>query len=115
MIEKGSHKWEDARRKRLVRIAPAWAGSKARNAAERLVKQLLEGNAWQADHVIPVYKGGGLCDIDNLRTLCTLCHQVARPSVCVPDAVRIIVFPAKLGLLGCQRGAQEHMRIIGSE
>ena len=39
--------------------------------------QTLEGNAWHADHVIPVYKGGGMCQLDNLRTLCVPCHQVS--------------------------------------
>ena len=58
-------------------MAPAWAAPRARNAAARLVKQALEGNAWQADHIVPVFRGGGLCDLDNMRTLCTLCHQVA--------------------------------------
>ena len=38
--------------------------------------QTLEGNAWHADHIIPVYKGGGMCQLDNLRTLCVPCHQV---------------------------------------
>ena len=44
-------------------------------AQERLLKAALEGNAWQADHIIPVYRGGGLCGLENLRTLCTPCHQ----------------------------------------
>ena len=45
-----------------------------KSAQERLVKTALEGNAWQADHVVPVYRGGGLCGLENLRTLCTPCH-----------------------------------------
>jgi hypothetical protein len=32
------------------------------------------GNAWQADHIKAVHLGGGLCDITNFRTLCTVCH-----------------------------------------
>lgn len=32
------------------------------------------GNAWQADHIRAVHLGGGLCDITNFRTLCTICH-----------------------------------------
>ncbi len=43
--------------------------------------QTLEGNAWHADHVIPVYKGGGMCQLDNLRTLCVPCHQVSAAPV----------------------------------
>ena len=40
------------------------------------VNHCVEGNAWHADHIRPVYKGGGLCDLDNLRTLCLPCHAV---------------------------------------
>ena len=29
---------------------------------------------WQADHIIPVAEGGGLCGLENMRTLCTFCH-----------------------------------------
>ena len=28
----------------------------------------------QADHMRAVYEGGGLCDLENLRTLCGACH-----------------------------------------
>jgi len=27
------------------------------------------------DHILPVWEGGGQCDIDNLRTLCVKCHH----------------------------------------
>ena len=30
---------------------------------------------WDADHILPVAEGGGECDLDNLRTLCLLCHR----------------------------------------
>lgn len=30
---------------------------------------------WHADHIVPVHKGGGGCDIDNLQTLCIPCHK----------------------------------------
>jgi len=29
---------------------------------------------WEMDHIQPVCKGGGLCGLDNLRTLCIPCH-----------------------------------------
>ena len=32
---------------------------------------------WDADHIRPVAEGGGQCDLDNLRTLCLLCHRLA--------------------------------------
>lgn len=34
------------------------------------------GGLWDADHIIPVKKGGGLCGLDNLRTLCISCHKI---------------------------------------
>ncbi len=30
---------------------------------------------WDADHVIPVERGGGGCGINGMRTLCVACHQ----------------------------------------
>jgi 5-methylcytosine-specific restriction endonuclease McrA len=32
---------------------------------------------WDADHIRPVAEGGGQCDLDNLRTLCLICHREA--------------------------------------
>lgn len=32
---------------------------------------------WDADHILPVAEGGGQCDLDNIRTLCVLCHREA--------------------------------------
>ena len=32
---------------------------------------------WHAlapDHIVPVHRGGGECGIDNMRSLCVLCH-----------------------------------------
>jgi len=31
---------------------------------------------WAADHIIPVWKGGGECGLDNYQTLCESCHNV---------------------------------------
>ena len=33
------------------------------------------GGLWDADHILPVVMGGGLCGLDNLRTLCIKCHK----------------------------------------
>ena len=30
---------------------------------------------WQADHITPVVEGGGMCGLENYRTLCALCHR----------------------------------------
>lgn len=32
-------------------------------------------NMWDADHILPVTEGGGLCGLENLRTLCIPCHR----------------------------------------
>ncbi|KAM0936696.1 putative DNA helicase chromatin remodeling SNF2 family [Dioscorea sansibarensis] len=63
-----------ARRKVYVRkTAPTLA--KKRKLFEKLVYEPVEGNAWHADHIIPVYKGGGECRLENMRTLCVICHS----------------------------------------
>ena len=33
------------------------------------------GGLWDADHIIPVKEGGGLCGLENIRTLCIKCHK----------------------------------------
>ena len=30
---------------------------------------------WEADHIVAVSEGGGTCDLENMRTLCLLCHR----------------------------------------
>lgn len=30
---------------------------------------------WEADHIHPVFLGGGGCDLDNYQTLCPDCHK----------------------------------------
>ncbi|XP_060077522.1 DNA annealing helicase and endonuclease ZRANB3-like [Ylistrum balloti] len=42
---------------------------------EQMVRHPAAGQFWHADHIRPVWEGGGECDIDNLRTLCVICHQ----------------------------------------
>jgi 5-methylcytosine-specific restriction endonuclease McrA len=32
---------------------------------------------WDADHILPVAEGGGECQLENLRTLCLMCHREA--------------------------------------
>ena len=39
------------------------------------LKRISRKSLWDADHVVPVAEGGGECDIDNLRTLCLVCHR----------------------------------------
>ncbi|KAK9866369.1 hypothetical protein WJX84_005962 [Apatococcus fuscideae] len=74
-IEKGTDGWEPRRRRLLLDLAPTFGQHGAKAYTDRLVKYALEGNAWHADHVMPVHRGGGLCGLENLRTLCVLCHM----------------------------------------
>ena len=39
------------------------------------LKKLNRKTLWDADHILPVAEGGGECDLDNLRTLCLICHR----------------------------------------
>jgi len=39
------------------------------------LKRLTRKTLWDADHILPVVEGGGECDLQNLRTLCLLCHR----------------------------------------
>lgn len=39
------------------------------------------GGLWDADHTIAVINGGGLCGMDNIRTLCIACHKSATKSL----------------------------------
>lgn len=43
-------------------------------AAGSILTSPKAGDFWQADHIIPVSEGGGECDMDNFRTLCSKCH-----------------------------------------
>lgn len=59
--------YRDLRRSRGVfreRLLVRWG-------LERLSRKSL----WDADHILPVAEGGGECDLDNLRTLCLICHR----------------------------------------
>jgi hypothetical protein len=33
------------------------------------------GGLWDADHILAVKDGGGLCGLENIRTLCISCHK----------------------------------------
>lgn len=40
-----------------------------------MIRNPREGHFWQVDHIRPVSSGGGQCSLDNLQTLCTICHR----------------------------------------
>ncbi len=39
------------------------------------LKRLNRKTLWDADHILPVAEGGGECDLENIRTLCLICHR----------------------------------------
>ena len=39
------------------------------------LKRLNRRTLWDADHIVPVAEGGGECDLDNIRSLCLVCHR----------------------------------------
>jgi 5-methylcytosine-specific restriction endonuclease McrA len=41
------------------------------------MKTLNRRSLWDADHIVPVVEGGGMCDLSNIRTLCLRCHRTA--------------------------------------
>lgn len=60
------------RKEHIEEAAPKLASNK--NLLEKLIHEPTAGNAWHADHIVPVYKGGGECRLENMRTLCVACH-----------------------------------------
>ena len=43
---------------------------------------------WQADHIVPVVEGGGVCGLENYRTLCLRCHKADTAELARRIAVR---------------------------
>ena len=41
------------------------------------LRSITRKSLWDADHVVPVVEGGGGCDLENIRTLCLICHRKA--------------------------------------
>jgi 5-methylcytosine-specific restriction endonuclease McrA len=39
------------------------------------LKRISRKTLWDADHILPVAEGGGECDLQNIRTLCLICHR----------------------------------------
>ncbi|XP_040382387.1 DNA annealing helicase and endonuclease ZRANB3 isoform X2 [Oryza brachyantha] len=63
---------KEKRAEYIRNVAPNIAGRS--KLLDKLVREPSEGNAWHADHIVPVYRGGGECTLENLRTLCVACH-----------------------------------------
>lgn len=59
--------WRELKRARgthRIRLLQKWG-----------LKRLNRKSLWDADHIVPVVEGGGECDLENIRTLCLVCHS----------------------------------------
>ncbi|KAG8388752.1 hypothetical protein BUALT_Bualt02G0158000 [Buddleja alternifolia] len=70
----------EKRRAYIKKVAPNIA--QRDKLLDKLVDEPTDGNAWHADHIIPVYKGGGECKLENMRTLCVACHADVTTAQC---------------------------------
>uniref|UniRef100_A0A6Q2XWK7 Zinc finger, RAN-binding domain containing 3 n=1 Tax=Esox lucius TaxID=8010 RepID=A0A6Q2XWK7_ESOLU len=52
-----------------------WLAQLSLKQLNEMIRAPVEGQFWQVDHIRPVYSGGGQCSLDNLQTLCTVCHK----------------------------------------
>ena len=68
---RGMESVED-RKEEVLRMAPRFA--ELPKQLDRLVEHPLAGRLYHADHVTPVWKGGGECGLENMQTLCVPCH-----------------------------------------
>ncbi|NXF01596.1 ZRAB3 endonuclease, partial [Smithornis capensis] len=62
-----------SQRKQL--LESSWMSHLPLGQLNEMIRSPTEGQFWQVDHIQPVYSGGGQCSLENLQTLCTLCHR----------------------------------------
>ncbi|XP_051908285.1 DNA annealing helicase and endonuclease ZRANB3 isoform X2 [Hippocampus zosterae] len=62
-----------SRRKEM--LERTWLAQLSLKQLNEMIRAPVEGDFWQVDHIRPVYSGGGQCSLDNLQTLCTVCHR----------------------------------------
>uniref|UniRef100_UPI0037E99A8F DNA annealing helicase and endonuclease ZRANB3 n=1 Tax=Semicossyphus pulcher TaxID=241346 RepID=UPI0037E99A8F len=56
-------------------LESTWLAQLSIKQLNEMIRAPVEGDFWQVDHIRPVYGGGGQCSLDNLQTLCTVCHK----------------------------------------
>ncbi|XP_074885031.1 DNA annealing helicase and endonuclease ZRANB3 isoform X6 [Buteo buteo] len=62
-----------SQRKKL--LGSSWMSHLPLGQLNEIITNPTEGQFWQVDHIKPVYSGGGQCSLENLQTLCTVCHR----------------------------------------
>ncbi|XP_008110843.1 DNA annealing helicase and endonuclease ZRANB3 isoform X1 [Anolis carolinensis] len=61
--------------KRKSLLESSWMSRLPLTQLNEIILNPTEGLFWQVDHIKPVYSGGGQCSLENLQTLCTVCHK----------------------------------------
>uniref|UniRef100_A0A8C8R5D6 Zinc finger RANBP2-type containing 3 n=1 Tax=Pelusios castaneus TaxID=367368 RepID=A0A8C8R5D6_9SAUR len=56
-------------------LGSSWMSQLPLGQLNEIITNPTEGQFWQVDHIKPVYSGGGQCSLENLQTLCTVCHK----------------------------------------
>lgn len=82
-LPKGKRRWFDPKCGNMAWRKSAIIKGNTKVIREELFKRDLGAcrhcglisDIWQADHIIPVHKGGGACGLDNYQTLCVTCHR----------------------------------------
>ena len=69
------HKSRTKRIEEILRLAPAFSVHGNKSLLNRLAEKPSSGRAWECDHKVAVYEGGGACTIENAQTLCVICHS----------------------------------------
>ncbi|NXS07561.1 ZRAB3 endonuclease, partial [Neodrepanis coruscans] len=64
-----------ARSQRKQLLESSWMSQLPLGQLNEMIRSPTEGQFWQVDHIQPVYSGGGQCSLENLQTLCTVCHR----------------------------------------
>ena len=73
--EEGEDSWRTRRAMLLDQSYPEFTSRLTKAQKNGLIDRALSGKAWQADHIVGVFEGGGRCTLANMRTLCTACHR----------------------------------------
>ncbi len=73
--------WEEYQ---LIRALKGYTAKEIQAKIDRLCRAegIVEGDLWkspwEADHIVAVIDGGGMCGLENLQTLCIVCHRAKK-------------------------------------
>ncbi|XP_076954030.1 uncharacterized protein LOC143628281 [Bidens hawaiensis] len=101
----------EKRREFVIKEAPKLVARK--NLLEKLISDPTEGNAWHADHIVPVYRGGGECRLENMRTLCIACHAEVTAAQCAERRLERAKAKKQLNrLLANLKSVQDNQKVL---